>query len=105
MKGVLFRTALNAWTKDHFSSLVVYDIWTLFGWWRDKRFTQSHHAQPVRLRRLQQARRDPVWYLWKLCSRWASRCSRASTFRSSRLRTAVSSRLAGLMRCAVSRHT
>lgn len=44
-------------------------------------------------------------YLWKVRSLRASRCSSASTLRSSSSRTAVSSRLAGLMRWAVRRHT
>lgn len=85
---------------------IVCDIWTLFGWCevccsynpllrtaiKDKNcFCKSEQA--------------PAWYLLKVCSLRASRCSSASTFPSSRPRTAVSSRLAGLMRCAVRRHT
>ena len=46
-----------------------------------------------------------AWYLWKLCSLWASRCSSVSTFSRSIPRTAVSSLLAGLMCCAVRRQT
>ena len=34
-----------------------------------------------------------AWYLWKLCSLWASRCSSVSTFSRSIPRTAVSSLL------------
>lgn len=71
-----------------------------------ERWPMPSHPRNNRERgRRARPRHSPARYLWKVCSLRASSRSSASTFPRSRPRTAVSSRLAGLMRWAVRRHT